>query len=124
MKCADNCWVGEGFHTTGLPISAGASGRLPAIAVKLNGVIARTKPSSGRWSMRFHTPVLDTGCSVRTCRPKATLKRRKSMSSQALSISAWKTVLLCPSIVAAFSVSRHGPASRSAARSSTAARSS
>jgi hypothetical protein len=37
---AANCWVGEGFQTTVLPISAGAVGRLPAIAVKLNGVIA------------------------------------------------------------------------------------
>ena len=37
---ADSCCVGEGFHTTTLPISAGAVGRLPAMAVKLNGVIA------------------------------------------------------------------------------------
>ncbi len=37
---AASCWVGDGFHTTVLPISAGAVGRLPAIAVKLNGVIA------------------------------------------------------------------------------------
>ena len=29
-----------GFHTTVLPMSAGAVGRLPAMAVKLNGVIA------------------------------------------------------------------------------------
>ena len=48
--------MGAGFQTTVLPISAGAVGRFPAIAVKLNGVIARTKPSSGRWSKRFHTP--------------------------------------------------------------------
>ena len=34
------CWVGDGFQMTVLPISAGAVGRLPAIAVKLNGVIA------------------------------------------------------------------------------------
>ena len=40
VKCAANCWVGDGFQTTMLPISAGAVGRLPAIAVKLNGVIA------------------------------------------------------------------------------------
>ena len=40
VKCAANCWVGDGFQTTVLPISAGAVGRLPAIAVKLNGVIA------------------------------------------------------------------------------------
>ena len=39
-KCAANCWVGDGFQTTVLPISAGAVGRLPAMAVKLNGVIA------------------------------------------------------------------------------------
>ena len=32
--------VAAGFHTTVLPISAGAVGRLPPIAVKLNGVIA------------------------------------------------------------------------------------
>ena len=40
VSWAATCWVGEGFHTTVLPISAGAVGRLPAIAVKLNGVIA------------------------------------------------------------------------------------
>ncbi len=33
-------WVGDGFHTTTLPMRAGAVGRLPAMAVKLNGVIA------------------------------------------------------------------------------------
>ena len=54
----------------------------------------------------------------------STLKRRKSIDSQAASISAWCAVFDWPSIVAAFSVSRHGPASSSAARSSTAARSS
>ena len=37
---AASCWVGDGFHSTVLPISAGAVGRFPAIAVKLNGVIA------------------------------------------------------------------------------------
>jgi hypothetical protein len=46
--CAANCWVGDGFHTTTLPSSAGADGRFPAIAVKLNGVMASTNPSSGR----------------------------------------------------------------------------
>ena len=53
-----------------------------------------------------------------------TLKRRKSISSQAASISAWCTVFDWPSIVAALSVSRHGPASSSAARRKTPARSS
>ena len=37
---AANCWVGAGFQTTVLPIRAGAVGRLPAMAVKLNGVTA------------------------------------------------------------------------------------
>ena len=54
----------------------------------------------------------------------STLKRRKSTSSQAASISAWCAVFDCPSIVAASSVSRHGPASSSAARRNTEARSS
>ena len=40
VQCAANCCVGDGFQTTVLPISAGAVGRLPAMAVKLNGVIA------------------------------------------------------------------------------------
>ena len=40
VRCAATCWVGDGFQMTVLPISAGAVGRLPAIAVKLNGVIA------------------------------------------------------------------------------------
>ena len=30
---------------------------------RLVGETANTKPSSGRYSMRFHTPGLDTGCS-------------------------------------------------------------
>ena len=37
---AANCCVAAGFHTTVLPMRAGAVGRLPAMAVKLNGVIA------------------------------------------------------------------------------------
>ena len=39
----------------------------------------------------------------------STLKRKKSIDSQAASISAWCAVFDWPSIVAAFSVSRHGP---------------
>src|SRR5919106_3083403 len=39
-KYAENVCVGDGFQITVLPISAGAVGRLPAIAVKLNGVMA------------------------------------------------------------------------------------
>ena len=40
VKWAANCWVGLGFQITVLPSSAGAVGRLPAMAVKLNGVTA------------------------------------------------------------------------------------
>ena len=40
VRYAENVCVIDGFHTTVLPISAGAVGRLPAMAVKLNGVIA------------------------------------------------------------------------------------
>ena len=40
VRYAANVWVGDGFHTTVLPIRAGAVGRFPAMAVKLNGVIA------------------------------------------------------------------------------------
>ena len=54
----------------------------------------------------------------------STLKRKKSISSQAASISAWCAVFDWPSIVAALSVARHGPESSSAARRKTAARSS
>jgi hypothetical protein len=47
-----------------LPISAGAAGRLPPIAVKLKGVTAKTNPSSGRYSIRFHVPGAEFGCSL------------------------------------------------------------
>ena len=40
VRWAASCWLDEGFQTTVLPMSAGAVGRLPAMAVKLNGVIA------------------------------------------------------------------------------------
>ena len=40
--------VGAGFQTTTLPMSAGAAARFPPMAVKLNGVTAYTRPSSGR----------------------------------------------------------------------------
>src|SRR5688572_26840031 len=57
----DSTAVEAGFHTTVLPHSAGAVGRLPAIEVKLNGVTANTKPSSGRYSTRFHVPGAEIG---------------------------------------------------------------
>ena len=40
VRLAAACCVTAGFQITVLPISAGAVGRFPAIAVKLNGVIA------------------------------------------------------------------------------------
>ncbi len=39
----------------------------------------------------------------------STFQRKKSIDSHAASISAWCAVFDWPSIVAAFSVSRHGP---------------
>ncbi len=95
-----------GFHTTVLPMSAGELGRLPAMAVKLNGVMAVTKPSSGRYSMRFHAPGTEFGCSARIRRAYETLNLRKSISSHAASISACCTDFDWPSIVAALIVSR------------------
>jgi hypothetical protein len=62
-KYAEYAAVEAGFQTIVFPISAGELGRLAPIAVKLNGVTAKTKPSSGRYSMRFQTPVDETGCS-------------------------------------------------------------
>ena len=50
MYQAESIAVAPGFQSTVLPISAGALGRLPPIAVKLNGVTAYTNPSSGRYS--------------------------------------------------------------------------
>jgi len=73
-------------------MSAGAVGRFPAIDVKLNGVTANTNPSSGRCSMRFHAPGAETGCSVYRRSAKYGFQRRKSISSQAESISAWCAV--------------------------------
>ena len=121
--CAAKAWFSAAFHTTVFPRSAGALGRFPAMAVKLKGVTAKTNPSSGRSSRVLAVPAGEKGCSV-SWLAKWTLKRRKSTSSQAESISAWYEVLLCPSMVAALSVARNGPASISAARRKMRARSS
>src|SRR3954471_5411933 len=63
-KCAEYAAVDAGFHRTVFPISAALVARLPPIAVKLNGLTAKTNPSSGRYSNRFQTPGDDTGCSA------------------------------------------------------------
>ena len=49
--------VSLGFQTATLPIRAGAVGRLAWMLVKLNGVIAKMKPSSGRCSSWFQMPL-------------------------------------------------------------------
>ena len=67
---------------------AGVPARLAPIAVKLKGLTAYTKPSSGRYSMRFQTPFSDTGWWSKICSAKWAPKRKKSMISQAESISA------------------------------------
>ena len=43
------------------PTNAVLEERLAAIEVKLNGVIANTNPSKGRYSNLFHIPGLDSG---------------------------------------------------------------
>src|SRR6266513_1800265 len=53
---------------------------------------------------------------------KCTLKRKKSISSHAASISAWCAVFDWPSIVAPLTIGRYRVASRSAALRNTAAR--
>src|SRR5262245_32103447 len=53
-----------GVQTTVLPMSAGAVGRLPPMDVKLKGVIAYTKPSSGRYSSWFQAAPEEIGCSA------------------------------------------------------------
>ena len=61
---AEYICVFDGFQTTVLPIKAGADGRLPAIAVKLKGVRANTKPSKPRCSILFQIDSSESGCSL------------------------------------------------------------
>ena len=63
ITLAEYTCVSAGFQTTTLPIIAGAAHKLAQIDVKLKGVIAKTKPSNGRCSSRFHIPGADSGCS-------------------------------------------------------------
>src|SRR5258708_38034191 len=60
---AETAAVDAGFHTIVFPRSAGDVVRFAPIAVKLNGLTAKTKPSSGRYSSRFQTPGDEIGCS-------------------------------------------------------------
>ena len=61
-NCAEYTWVLAHFHTTTLPHIAALAGKLPPIAVKLNGVRANTNPSKGRYSKRLYIPAPLIGC--------------------------------------------------------------
>ena len=54
--------VVDGFHKATLPISTGVMQRLEAMDVKLNGVTASTKPSSGRYSVWLICATPSFGC--------------------------------------------------------------
>ena len=62
INAAEYIWLLAGFQTTVFPNKAGVPGRFPAMAVKLNGVNAKTNPSNGLYSNLFHTPGLELGC--------------------------------------------------------------
>ena len=97
--------MGDGFQTATLPTIAGVMTRLPAMAVKLNGDTASTKPSSGRYSVRFHTVgELRGGWMPYMSSTYLTPKRRKSQISTPASISACHTFLPWPTMVAARSL--------------------
>src|SRR6266576_3235781 len=99
----------------------GAPGRLPLIAVKLNGETAKTKLSKGRYSTWLQTSFVnkprgkpyyfhDPGASLGSCceieynsSTNLAPKRKKFGSSAAASISACQAFLPWPSIVAAMS---------------------
>src|SRR5260370_39994992 len=51
-RCATSAALSAGFHTTVFPRTAGPKTRL-FMQVKLNGVTAKTNPSSGRYSAWF-----------------------------------------------------------------------
>ena len=50
-----------GFQTVVFPISATDMLRFEAMAVKLNGLIAKTNPSSGRYSIRLSWSAAERG---------------------------------------------------------------
>ena len=69
-KCDASSVCVAGLNTTVLPMSIGAVGRLAPIEVKLNGLTAKTKPSSGRYSKRFHAVASLYGCWRSSWSPK------------------------------------------------------
>ena len=80
--------LSEAFQTTTFPSIAIQEGRFPAIAVKLNGVRAKQNPSNGLYSTLFQIPLSEIGCSEYISVINSALNLRKSISSQAESISA------------------------------------
>ena len=89
--------------------------KLPPMLKKLNGAIAKTKPSSGLNSNSFFIPSGDIGvkefCIVYA---NSILKFKKSINSHDASTSAWKTLLPISSIAAALILYLYGPAIKSA----------
>lgn len=67
--------------------------RLAPIAVKLNGAMAAMNPSSPRYTILFVTVPELSGLYLELSKAKWTLNRKKSIISQAESISAWTAVL-------------------------------
>ena len=57
--------------------------------VKLNGVTAKTNPSSGRYSAEFHSPGRELGWTSYMSSMFLTFARMKSSVSHAASMSAW-----------------------------------
>ena len=112
---AEYTWVAAGFQITTFPIRAGAAHKFAHIEVKLNGVIAKTNPSSGLCSSLFHIPSADSGCSEYNFVTYWALNLKKSINSHAASISAWYTFFDWAIIVAALIFALYGPANNSAA---------
>ena len=83
---------------------AGAVGRFPPMEVKLKGDGA-DKAIQGAVILAVPDPVHAEGWSLKISWADQTPKRRRSASS-AMSISAWNTVLDCPSMVEALSTWR------------------
>ena len=76
-----------GFHKITLPIKAALAHKFPPIAVKLKGVTEYTKPSKGLYSRILVFPGPSIGCSLYISVKYETLNLKKSINSQAESIS-------------------------------------
>src|SRR3954451_22538766 len=63
VQYEESAAVEAGFQSTTSPIRAGLPISVAPIAVKLNGLIAKANPPSGRYAVRFQTPGEEIGCS-------------------------------------------------------------